>query len=264
MNPQNRTTVVTGAASGIGRATKELLEADGQRVIGVDLHDAEITADLATAEGRASLPEQVAAASGGSIDAVIAVAGVSALTDLTVRVNYFGAVATLEGLRPLLVSSESPRAALVSSFSAVQAVDDELVAAMIEGDELAAIARTSAMIEADLSNLIYASTKRAISEWMRARSIEPEWAGAGIPLNGVGPGVVLTPMIRPFLETEEGRAMMSALVPMPLSGPAEPVVIARTLAFLTDPLNTHITGQTIFVDGGADVTERGAKVFGSQ
>ncbi len=44
-----RTSVVTGAASGIGKATKELLESRGERVIGVDIHDADIIVDLTTA-----------------------------------------------------------------------------------------------------------------------------------------------------------------------------------------------------------------------
>jgi NAD(P)-dependent dehydrogenase (short-subunit alcohol dehydrogenase family) len=51
----SRVSVVTGAASGIGRATKELLESRGQRVIGVDVHDADVKADLSTADGRESL-----------------------------------------------------------------------------------------------------------------------------------------------------------------------------------------------------------------
>ena len=43
-----RTYVVSGAASGIGAATARLLEEQGGRVITVDLHDADVTADLAT------------------------------------------------------------------------------------------------------------------------------------------------------------------------------------------------------------------------
>ena len=49
-----RTTVVTGAASGIGAAVRARLEAAGDRVVGVDLRDAEVTADLACPEGRAT------------------------------------------------------------------------------------------------------------------------------------------------------------------------------------------------------------------
>ena len=48
-----RNIVITGSASGIGLATRKLLESQGDRVIGVDLRDADIVADLSTPEGRA-------------------------------------------------------------------------------------------------------------------------------------------------------------------------------------------------------------------
>ena len=47
-----RTIAITGAASGIGAATSERLQSEGHRVIGVDLHETDIAADLATPQGR--------------------------------------------------------------------------------------------------------------------------------------------------------------------------------------------------------------------
>jgi len=258
-----RTYVVTGSASGIGKATKELLEQRGDTVIGVDLHGADLDLDLSTPEGRAALPDAVRVAAGGGIDGIIAVAGVAQFTPLTAKVNYFGAVATLEGLRPLLAGSDAPRAVVVSSFSSLQDNDPELVGLLEAGDEPASVARAEALVEQNLGHLIYASTKRAISEWVRTASITPEWAGAGIPLNAVGPGIILTPMTAPLMQTAEGRAQLDQIVPMPLGGPAEPVVIARMLAWLAGEENTHMAGQTIYVDGGADVAIRGPHVFGT-
>src|SRR5665648_770354 len=117
-----RTVVVTGSASGIGKATKALLEARGDRVIGVDIRDADITVDLTTAEGRAALVDQVRALTGGRIDAIVANAGLAHSTPATIGVNYFGAVATLEGLRPLLAGSAAPRASS-SAFVALPIPD---------------------------------------------------------------------------------------------------------------------------------------------
>ncbi len=259
-----RTYVVTGSASGIGKATKELLEERGNQVIGIDLSGADLELDLSTAEGRDGLYDAVAAASGGSIDAIIAVAGVARFDALTVKVNHFGAVATLEKLRPLLNGSDAPRAVVVSSFSSLQDNDPQLVELLLAGDEAAAVARADELVEQQLGHLIYASTKRAISEWVRTESITPEWAGAGIPLNAVGPGVILTPMTAPLMQTQEGRDQLAQIVPMPLNGPAEPIVIARMLAWLASEENTHMAGQTVYVDGGADVAIRGAHVFGTQ
>lgn len=258
-----RTYVVTGSASGIGKATKELLEERGHQVIGIDLKNADIEADLSTPAGREGLADAVATASGGFIDAIVAVAGVAQFTSLTSKVNYFGAVATLENLRPLLANSEAPRAVVVSSFSSLQDNDAQLVDLLLSGDEAASVARSDELAEQQVGHLIYASTKRAISEWVRTNSIASEWAGAGIPLNAVGPGVIVTPMTAPLMETQEGRDQLAQIVPMPLGGPAQPVVIARALAWLASEENTHIAGQTVFVDGGADVAIRGARVFGT-
>lgn len=258
-----RTYVVTGAASGIGKATKELLEERGHQVVGVDLKGSDIAADLSTEEGRAGLADAVRAAAPDGIDAIVAVAGVALFTSLTVKVNYFGAVASLETLRPLLAGSDAPRAVVVSSFSSLQDNDAELVTLMESGDEAASVARADALAEQEVGHLIYASTKRAISEWVRTQSVTPEWAGAGIPLNAVGPGVILTPMTAPLMDTQEGRDRLAQIVPMPLGGPAEPLVIAKALAWLTSEENTHMAGQTVYVDGGADVAIRGAHVFGT-
>ena len=96
-----RTHLITGAASGIGLATRTLLEGRGDRVIGVDLHDADIVADLGTAEGRAALVTEATRISGGRIDAIHAVAGLAHPVAATVAINFFGTVATLDGLRPL-------------------------------------------------------------------------------------------------------------------------------------------------------------------
>ena len=112
------TYVVSGSASGIGAAVTTRLRGDGHTVIGVELHDAEVTGDLATTSGRDSAVAAVGAMT-DRVDGVVPCAGVAGLTEtdpqLVVSLNYFGAVSLVTGLRPLM--GEGSSVVLVSSNS---------------------------------------------------------------------------------------------------------------------------------------------------
>jgi NAD(P)-dependent dehydrogenase (short-subunit alcohol dehydrogenase family) len=251
-----RTYVVTGAASGIGRATCERLARDGHRVLDVDLAGTSIVADLATAAGRSAMVDAVARASGGAVDGVVANAGTTASPELCVRVNYFGAVATLEGLRPLLAGSPAPRAVATASSSILNANDPAVVEACLAGDEDAAVATA-----AGTGLLGYPSSKRALARWVRRQAPSAGWAGAGIALNAVAPGVVQTPMTQALLDDDAMRPLVDEAVPMPYGGHAHPADVAELIAFLAAPTTVRITGQVVFVDGGADTVLRGDDVW---
>lgn len=258
-----RTYVVTGSASGIGKATKELLEKAGSHVIGIDLRDADIIADLRSPDGRHAAVQAVLEASGGAVDAVIANAGSALPNAQTVSINYFGVTELLEGLLPALGKSSAPRVAITSSMASLMPNDSALVEAMLASDEGAALARAQELVEAGdgSEGLIYGSTKRAICRWARRECITDAWAGAGIPLNCVGPGIVRTPMVEDMIATEEARAGLDQMVPMPLNYYMEAETVAHLLIWLTSPENTHVTGQTVYIDGGSDAVLRGDNVW---
>jgi NAD(P)-dependent dehydrogenase (short-subunit alcohol dehydrogenase family) len=239
----SRTILVTGSASGICAATAARLRQAGHKVIGADLRNAEIEIDLATTAGRAALVEQAAKLAPEGLDGVIAGAGVATIENpqLIVAVNYFGALATLEGLRPLLLRSKQPRAVVIASTAVLLAVNDELVAACLAGDEQAA--KACSLLS---GQSVYASSKNALALWLRRAAVQPEWAGAGIMLNGVGPGGVFTPMTVPNFAT------MHQVAPIAVPEHGKPEDIAEVLDFLVNLERSYLLGQVIFVDGGTD------------
>ena len=254
----SRLVVVTGSASGIGAAVAALLRGQGHRVLGVDLQDAEVCADLATAEGRAAAVDAVLASSGGVVDGVVTCAGLSVPSPVLPLVNYFGTTALVAGLRPALTASSAPRVVLIGSISGTQPVDEALCDALLADDEgLAARLAEKAIAEGRRQQL-YPSSKSALARWARRTSVSEGWADAGVALNVVAPGVVLTPMSAGLLSDPAMKQVMDAAVPMPLHGYASPADIARVVGFLASPELTHVTGQVLYVDGGAEATLRPA------
>lgn len=258
-----RTYVVTGSASGIGRATVELLEERGSHVIGVDVREAEIVADLSTPAGRRDMVAGVAEASDGKVDGVIATASLSAPTPLTVAVNYFGALATLEGLRALLAESSAPRAVATASTAAFRPPDEALLEAMLTGDEDAALDRATvlAVRTVEMASRIYGTSAGALARWIRRAAPSAQWAGVGIPLNAIAPSAVATPMTADVTATDDEREVLQQVVPMPLGGIVEPRAVAYLLAWLAGEENAHLCGQVVFIDGGSDAVMRGDEAW---
>ena len=253
----DRTYVVTGAASGIGAATARYLRERGGRVVGCDLHDADVIANLATLEGRAQLVDAVTRLSGGNIDAIVANAG-GGPAETMISLNFFGTVATLEGLRPLLRNSAAPRAVMVSSIASLSPPDPRILDACLNMDEPAAIAAAKDALAAGKGALdLYGNAKYALNCWCRRVASNPDWAGAGIALNVVAPGFIDTPAAAYILSDPDRRAQAGRIVPMRGAFPGRPDQMAAALAWCVSPDNSLMTGQVLFVDGGAECFLRG-------
>ncbi|MBX3286449.1 MAG: SDR family oxidoreductase [Actinobacteria bacterium] len=241
----------------MGAATRARLEADGQRVIGVDLHDAEVAADLGTPAGRRAAIDAVAAASDGVLDGLVTWAGLAGLThlpgSLLASVNYFGTVELLEGLRPLLATGHRPAAVAVSSNSTTvqPGVPLDLVARCLDGDEDGA----RAAADAAGSLATYPATKTAVARWARLHAPTPEWAGAGIVLNVVAPGAIETPMIQATRDDPVIGQFVDAF-PIPVGRLGTADELAGVVAFLLGPDARFLCGSVVFADGGTDALLR--------
>lgn len=267
----DRTYVVTGAASGIGAATARYLRERGGRVIACDLRNADVMADLTTSEGRAALVDGVTRLTAGKIDAIVSNAG-GGPPQTSLQLNFFGAVAALEGLRPLLKDSPAPRAVAVSSIASFSPIDPNLVEVCLRLDEgrALAVAREFAAKTAPLDKMtpaqatkvgleLYGNAKHALNRWCRRAAVTPEWAGAGITLNVIAPGFIDTPAAAYILADSERSAAMERMVPMRGAYPGRPEQVAAILAWCVSPENSLMTGQVLFVDGGVECSQRGER-----
>ena len=251
--PAMRTTAITGSASGIGAALRARLEAAGERVIGVDVRDAEVIADLGTPDGRVSAIAKIRAAAGGRLDGLVACAGLGPHVEpcaAIVAVNYFGAEALLAGLRDALAAGTRPAAVAVSSNSAaLPGAESTLVDACLADDETEA-RRLAATVGGHVS---YAGAKLALARWVRRQA--PAWAGGGIRLNAIAPGAVQTPLLAAGL----GHPVLGDAIrgfPIPLGGFGAPGDVAAAIAFLLGPDAAFCCGTVLVVDGGSDALLR--------
>jgi NAD(P)-dependent dehydrogenase (short-subunit alcohol dehydrogenase family) len=250
-----RTFVITGAASGLGEAAADRLKAKGNKVIGVDLRGSDINVDLGTEQGRKDLVDQVRTRSPDGIDGIFASAGTSDYNapGLVIAVNYFGALATFKGLHPLL---RGPGARCVAIASCAILVSGEKILELeelcVRGQEDEAVARAG---EYGTMNA-YPASKHALTRWARETSVKPEWAGSGILLNILAPGVVKTPMVTRTLANPESAAILKENSPIAVDGYAEAPVAAELVDFLLNFEGNYIVGQVFFLDGGTEVLKR--------
>jgi NAD(P)-dependent dehydrogenase (short-subunit alcohol dehydrogenase family) len=170
-----------------------------------------------------------------------------------VSVNYFGAVAFLDGLREALAAGRAPAAVAISSNSATLSpgADGPIGAACRAGGE--ADARRLAAASGGVA--AYAGAKLALARWVRHAAPGADWAGRGIRLNAVAPGATLTPLLQGGLDHPTLGAAIRAF-PIPLGGFGVPDQIATAIAFLLGSEAAFCCGSLLFVDGGSDALLR--------
>jgi NAD(P)-dependent dehydrogenase (short-subunit alcohol dehydrogenase family) len=152
-----------------------------------------------------------------------------------------------------MAASPAPRAVAVSSISSLGPYDEALVALCLSGDEAGATAAAGGKDPLAL----YGSAKHALNRWARRASCEARWAGAGIVLNVVAPGVIDTPAAAWLLATPELREASVARTPLKVAFPGPAERMAELLAWCVSADNALMTGQVLFADAGFEALARG-------
>jgi NAD(P)-dependent dehydrogenase (short-subunit alcohol dehydrogenase family) len=248
---------ITGSASGMGNQAAAKLRAAGHTVIGVDLRDAEVVADLSSPEGRKAAAEGVLEAAAGRLDGAVLAAGIGPTpgrntSRVIFQVNYLGVVDLLEAWQPALAAAARAKVVVIGSNSTTTtpAVPRRTVRALLASDTAKAV-RSLRLFGPAAPTYAYAASKIAVSRWIRGQAVTPQWAGAGIRLNALAPGAIMTPLLQKQLSIPRQAKAVRAF-PVPIGGFGDPGQLADWMLFMLSDSADFLCGSVVFVDGGSD------------
>lgn len=245
MKLKNQVAIITGAARGIGLACAERFASEGARVVITDVLD-----DAGKAEARRLGATYLHCDVSKSSDVNATVAAV---------IKQFGIVDILLNNAAISISGdflEIPEADydkvidinLKGSFLMLQACAREMVAQVAAGKPAGAIINMSSVNDtlAIPTIVSYCIAKGGVSQLTRATSIY--LAPYGIRVNAIGPGSIMTDMLKSVVSDKTAMNRVMSRTPMARIG--EPSEIASIAVFLASADSSYVTGQTIYADGG--------------
>jgi NAD(P)-dependent dehydrogenase (short-subunit alcohol dehydrogenase family) len=242
---KDRTVIVTGAASGIGRASAIRIAAEGGRVACVDLNEAGLaeTVNLIEQDGGESTPFTCDISDEGQVQATID-----------------GVVAKYERLNALCNIAGILRA----THSHEETLDDwnRIIGVNLTGTFLMCRAAIPHLLETK-GYIVNSSSSAALGghPWMVAyaaskggilsltRSLSCEYADKGLKVNAIIPGAIITPLHEQFTMPKNANAQLIQRI-IPVVPYAQPEQVASVVAFLASEDASYINGSDLRVDGG--------------
>jgi glucose 1-dehydrogenase len=247
MKLRNKVAIVTGGAHGIGLAIAGRYVAEGARVV---IADVDVAAGEAAAKALGNNVRFVAADVGDARAAENAVAETCrAFGDLDILVNNAGVIHAADFLE--LAEADFDRVLRVNlkgAFLLGQAAARRMVAQVKAGKPPGAIVNMSSInaVVAIANHTPYCVSKGGIDQLTKVMALA--LAPYGIRVNAIGPGSIMTDILKAVATDKEAKRRILARTPLGRIG--EPEEIASIAVFLASADASYITGETIYADGG--------------
>jgi len=232
MRLQGKVAIVTGAGSGIGKASVELFRREGATVIGADLQNADVECDAGDDASVKALVEK-AIADHGRLDIVFANAGISgglasifeqSVDDWTeiLRVNLIGPFLAIKHAAP---------------YIAEQGGGSIICTASVAG------------LRSGAGGPAYSASKAGVISLVK--SAAQQLTGSNVRVNAICPGLIETGMTEFIYDRARAKGQEDKLGHLnPLQRGGEPVEIANVALFLTSDEASYVNGHALVVDGG--------------
>lgn len=250
---QGQVAAVTGAASGLGLATAEVLARAGARVVLLDIDARGLQAAREAIESEGGLAETALldvsdraairaviddiAHRHGRLDAVVANAGVSAGPGYRTEMGQINAVQDQQWDRVLSIN-------LTGVFVTLQAAAAHMKRQ--RSGRLVAVASVAGLKSEVMCGYAYTATKAAVVNLVRQASME--LAPYNVMVNGIAPGPFRTHIANRRIHQPEVEAEFASMVP--LGRIAQPEELKGLVLLLCSPASSFMTGTTIPIDGG--------------